>query len=208
MQPGTYTVSVVATYSEGSSPAALSAPVTLAAPKAKTKPRLVGPDVVGYRIGCRNGSWAWPGGASFTIEWLRGGKVRPGQTTTSYRIANADVGKKIACRVTLHATTGSLATATSSGSTAGVRLRLVKAPRIVGTPSVGSTLQCTTGSWTHTTKLTHTLVWRRDGTIISGASLPKHRVVAADAGHQLTCRVSVKVGPQTAWYRTASVLVR
>ena len=208
VQPGTYTVSVVATYSEGSSPAAVSAPVTLAAPKAKTIPRLVGPNVVGYRIGCRNGSWAWPGGASFTVEWLRGGKVRPGQTATSYRISNADVGKKIACRVTLHATTGSLASATSSGSTAGVRLRLVKAPRIVGTPSVGSTLQCTTGTWKHTTRLTHTLVWRRDGTIIRGASKPRRRVVAADAGRELTCKVSVKVGPQTAWYRTAGVLVR
>ena len=28
----------------------------------------------------------------------------------------------------------------------------------------------------------------------------------ADAGHQITCKVSVKDGPQSAWYRTASVL--
>jgi trypsin len=208
VQPGTYTVSVVAAYSEGSSTPAVSAPVTLAPPKAKTRPKLVGPNVVGYRLGCKNGSWAWPGGASFTVEWLRAGTVRKGQTSTSYRIGTADVGKKVSCRVTLHATTGPVASATSSGSTAGVRLELLKPPRIVGAASVGSTLQCTTGSWKHTGTLTHTLVWRRDSTIINGAKKPRRTLVAADRGHQITCKVNVKAGPQTAWYRTASVLVR
>jgi trypsin len=208
LQPGSYTVSLVAAYSEGSSVPAVSAPVTLAAPKAKTKPRIVGPNVVGYRIGCKNGSWAWPGGASFTVLWLRAGKLQAGKTSTSYTITSADVGKKIACRVTLHATTGSTASATSSGSTAGVRLKLLKHPRIIGTPSVGSTLQCTTGAWRHTGKLTHSLVWRRDGKIIAGAKKPKRTLAAADRGHQITCKVSVKAGPQTAWYRTASVRVR
>jgi secreted trypsin-like serine protease len=208
VQPGTYTVSLVAAYSEGSSAPAVSAPVTLAAPKAKTRPRLVGPNVVGHRIGCKNGSWAWPGGASFTVEWLRAGKLRKGLTSTSYKVGKADVGKKISCRVTLHATTGSVASATSSGSTSGVRLKLLKAPRIIGSTFVGSTLQCTTGSWKHTGKLTHTLVWRRDSKIIKGAKKPRRTLVSADRGHQITCKISVKAGPQTAWYRTASVFVR
>jgi secreted trypsin-like serine protease len=208
VQPGTYTVSLVAAYSEGASVAAVSAPVTLAAPTAKTKPRLVGANVIGYRIGCKNGAWAWPGGASFTVQWLRAGKVRKGQTSTSYKIGSADVGKKLSCRVTLHATTGSVASATSSGSTASVRLKLLKTPKIIGSPSVGNTLQCTTGTWKHTAKLTLSLIWRRDSKIIAGATKPKHTLVAADRSHQITCKVSVKTGPQTAWYRTASVFVR
>ena len=187
---------------------AVSAPVTLAAPKAKTNPRLVGPNVVGYRIGCKNGSWAWPGGASFTVEWLRAGKVRKGQTATSYRIANADVGKKIACRVTLHATTGSRRV----GDELGLDRRCAPQAREDSEDhrhaSVGSTLQCTTGTWKHTARLTHTLVWRRDSKIIRGAKKPRRTLVAADRGHQITCKVSVKAGPQTAWYRTASVFVR
>ena len=180
------------------------------APKAKTLPRIVGPNVKGYRIGCKNGGWIWPGGASFTIEWLRAGRVRKGFTSTSYTVGSGDVGKKLACRVTLHATTGSLATSTSASSTAGVRLKLLTAPKIIGTPSVGSTLQCTTGAWKHTGKLGVTLVWRRDSTIIAGAAAkkPKRTLVRADAGHQISCKVSVKAGPQTAWYRTASVFVR
>ena len=208
VQPGTYTVSLIATYSEGSSAAAVSAPVTLAAPRARTRPRIVGPNVVGYRIACKNGSWVWPGAASFTVQWLRAGKLRPGQASTSYKVGSADVGKKLACRVTLHATTGALASATSSGSTAGVRLTLVRAPRIIGAAHVGSTLQCTTGTWKHTGRLTSSLVWRRDGTIIRGATRGTRTLVQADAGHQITCKVSVKAGPQSAWYRTASMLVR
>jgi secreted trypsin-like serine protease len=206
VQPGTYTVSLVVAYSEGSSAAAVSSPVTLAAPKAKTKPKIVGPNVVGYRVSCKNATWVWPGGASFTVAWLRTGKLRPGQTGQSYKIGTADAGKKISCRVTLHATTGSVATATSASSTAAVRLTLLKAPKIVGSPVVGSTLQCATGTWKHTGTLALSLVWRRDSTIIKGANKPKHIVVQADAGHQITCKVSVKAGPQSAWYRTASVL--
>jgi Trypsin len=207
IQPGTYTVSLVAVYSEGSSVAAVSAPVTLAPPKAKTKPRLIGPNVVGSRIACKNASWAWPGGASFTVEWLRAGQPRAGQTSTTYTVGSADVGKKIACRVTLHATTGPVASATSATSTAALRLRLLKAPRIIGSAHVGSALTCTTGSWRHTGKLALSLVWRRDSTIIRGATKATRTLVAADAGHQISCKVNVKAGPQSAWYRTASTLV-
>lgn len=208
VQPGTYAVSVVAVYSEGSSAAAVSAPVTLAPPKARTRPRVIGPNVMGSRIACKNGSWAWPGGASFTVAWLRAGQPRKGRTSTTYKVGSADVGKKIACRVTLHATTGAVATATSSASTAALRLGLLKAPRIIGTARVGSPLTCTTGTWRHSGRLALSLVWRRDSTIIRGATKPTRTLVAADAGHQITCKVSVKAGPQSAWYRTASILVR
>jgi hypothetical protein len=208
VQPGTYTVSLVAAYSEGASAPAVSAPVTLAAPKAKTKPRVVGPNVVGYRIACKNGAWAWPGAASFTVQWLRDGRPRPSHTSTTYKVGSADVGRKISCRVTLRATTGSVASATSSSSTAGVRLKLVQAPRVIGAARVGSTLRCTGGTWKHTGKLTSSLVWRRDGTIIKGATSARRTVEQADAGHQISCKVSVEVGPQSAWYRTASMLVR
>jgi secreted trypsin-like serine protease len=207
VQPGTYTVSLIAAYSEGASVAAVSAPVTLAAPKAKTKPRVVGPNVVGYRIACKNGAWTWPGAASFTVEWLRNGTPRP-QTSATYKVGSADAGRKLSCRVTLHATTGSIASATSSSSTAGVRLKLVHAPKIIGTARVGSTLRCTGGTWKHTGKLRSALVWRRDGKIITGATRARRTVVQGDGGHQLTCKVSVRVGPQSAWYRTASVRVR
>ncbi len=90
-----------------------------------------------------------------------------------------------------------------------MRLTLLKTPKLVGSPVVGSTLACTTGTWKHTGKLTlSAAVWRRDSKIIAGANRPGACSSQADAGHQITCKVSVKAPAAAAWYRTASVLVR
>ena len=208
VQPGTYTVSVVAAYSEGSSAPAVSAPVTLKGPSAKTKPTLVGAQVVGYRLGCKNGSWNWPGSARFTVAWLRNGKPIPGQQATRYTVRSADVGKRLICQITLHATTGSIASAESKSVLAGVRLKLAKKPRLVGALSVGSPLVCATGTWAHTGALGIRVQWLRNAKVIAGATRGRRVLVRADAGAQIACKVTVTATGQSAWYRTASQLVR
>jgi secreted trypsin-like serine protease len=207
LQPGTYTVSVAAAYSEGSSLAVVSAPVTLARPKSKTRPRIVGPRVVGYTLGCVNGTWAWPGSASFRYAWLRNGRSIAGQSRGTYSVRPTDAGKKVACRVTLHASTGSTASAVSASVRPGIRLRLLRAPRLVGSASVGSSLVCATGRWRHTGHLGLSLVWRRDGHAIPKATHARYLVAPADAGHVLSCRLHVKVPDQTATYTTAGVQI-
>jgi secreted trypsin-like serine protease len=208
IQPGTYTVSLVAAYSEGSSAAALSAPVTLKPPRYKTRPKLAGAEVVGYRLGCKNGTWSWPGSASFTVAWLRNGKPIAGQKSTIYPVKQADVGTRLICQITLHATTGSTAKAESTSVLAGVRLKLAKKPKLVGPVAVGSPLVCTTGSWVHTGPLAITVQWLRSSTVIKGATRSRRVLVNADAGHQIACKVTVTATGQSAWYRTASRLVR
>jgi trypsin len=206
--PGTYTVSVVAAYSEGSSTPAVSPAVTLKPPHYKTKPKLSGAEVVGYRLGCSNGTWTWPGAASFTVAWLRNGEAIAGQKSTIYSVRQADVGKRLICQITLHATTGSTATAESKSVLAGVRLRLAKKPKLVGSGSVGSPLVCTTGSWTHTGHLAITVQWLRNSKLIAGANRSRRVLVHADSGRQIACKVTVTATGQSAWYRTASQLVR
>jgi trypsin len=208
IQPGTYTVSVAADYSEGASTPAVSAPVTLKPPKAKTKPKLSGAEVVGYRLGCTNGSWTWPGSATFTVAWLRNGKPIAGQKRATYSVKKADAGKRLICEITLHATAGSTATAESKSVLAGVRLKLGKKPKLVGSLSVGSPLVCTTGAWVHTGHLGIKLQWLRDLKVIAGASRARRVLVKGDAGHQIACKVTVTATGQSAWYRTASQLVR
>jgi secreted trypsin-like serine protease len=207
VQPGTYTISVVAAYSEGSSTAAISAPVTLKGPTARTKPTLSGAQVVGYKLGCRNGSWSWPGGATFTVAWLRNGKPISGERSTIYRVRTADVGKRLICQITLHATTGSTASAESKSVLAGVRLTLAKKPRLVGALRVGAPLVCATGSWTHTGALGIRVQWLRNGRVIAGAIRSRRVLAKADAGAQIACKVTVTATGQSAWYRTASRLV-
>ena len=208
VQPGTYTVSLVAAYSEGASLPAVSAPVTLAAPKAKTKPRVVGPNVVGYRIACKNGGWAWPGAASFTVQWLRDGTPAPGpdEPDLQGQIGGRRSEDLLPHHAARHHGLGRvrdelvLDRRRSPEARAGAEDHR-RGPRRLDAAVHGRHLEA------HG-QLTRSLVWRRDGTIIKGATRAKHTVEQADAGHQITCKVSVKVGPQTAWYRTASILIR
>jgi hypothetical protein len=207
LQPGTYTVSVMAAYSEGSSVPVLSAPVTLAPPRNRKRPSVAGPRVVGYRVACGYGAWAWPGAASFRVAWLRNGRPLTGKTGLTYRVQAADVGKRLACRVTLRASTGPTATAVSTAVTPGVRLRLLSAPQVRGSAAVGSTLLCTTGRWAHTGRLGLSVTWRRDGRAIAGGTSARHLVAAADEGHAISCKVRIRVTDQTATYTTGSIQV-
>lgn len=62
-------------------------------------------------------------------------------------------------------------------------------PRISGTPAVGEPLACSTGTWSGTPPV-FAYRWERDGVPIAAATAAGYAVAAADAGHDLTCRVT------------------
>jgi hypothetical protein len=62
-------------------------------------------------------------------------------------------------------------------------------PSIAGTPRVGNTLTCNIGVWNTPGSGTFAYRWRRDGVPLAAATA-KRKVVAADQGHKLTCRVT------------------
>lgn len=63
------------------------------------------------------------------------------------------------------------------------------APQISGTPAVGQTLACAQGSWTNLPG-SFGYQWLRDGGAIATATSADYTVTSADAGHQLSCRVT------------------
>jgi Ca2+-binding RTX toxin-like protein len=64
------------------------------------------------------------------------------------------------------------------------------APQISGTVAVGQTVTCSQGTWAGSDPITYTYTWLRDGTAVAGPQAgATYAVVAADAGHQLVCRV-------------------
>jgi secreted trypsin-like serine protease len=204
--PGSYGVAVTVIYSEGNSAPTGSAVVKVAAPKIKKRPTLSGAQIRGYRLGCTNGTWTWARDASFTVAWLRNGKVIPGQSSTIYSVKSGDVGKRLTCRVTIHTATTPVATANGDSRSvlAGVRLKLRKAPVLSGTAAVGSKLVCTAGTWTHTGAIGVQTQWLRNLKVIPKATRNRYVVTAADRGKQLACKVTVTATGQSAWYRTAS----
>jgi hypothetical protein len=95
----------------------------------------------------------------------------------------------------------------SEGSiTTGINAAMVPAapvntalPAVSGTPTVGSLLSCSSGSWTGESvgtlavgwPLTSPFAyqWLRDGGAIAGATSPAYLVQAVDVGHSLACEV-------------------
>jgi Carboxypeptidase regulatory-like domain len=63
------------------------------------------------------------------------------------------------------------------------------APALTGTPAVGQTLSCATGSWTNDPS-GYSFVWLRDGTPIAGQTGSAYTVQSADRGHSISCQVT------------------
>jgi trypsin len=206
--PGSYTVGITASYSEGASTAGISAGVTLAPPANAVKPFIKGTGLVGSTLTCHTGAWSWPGAATFAETWLRNGAAI-GVSASTYRVRAADAGKSVACRVQLKATSGPTATATSAPVRALLRLADTARPHIGGTRVVGSKLVCAPGTWAHTGTLRLGYRWLRNGRPLPGraARAVKRTVVAGDAGHRLSCRVVAKTAGQTASATSSAVPV-
>jgi hypothetical protein len=62
-------------------------------------------------------------------------------------------------------------------------------PSVSGNATVGSTLTCSTGSWTNE-PTSFVYSWQRDGNPIASASGPTYTITQADVGHYLNCNVT------------------
>lgn len=70
-------------------------------------------------------------------------------------------------------------------------------PAISGVATVGQTVSCSSGSWTNN-PLSFAYQWLLDSGSISGETGQSHVIAAAEAGHQLTCRVTATNGAGSA----------
>jgi hypothetical protein len=64
------------------------------------------------------------------------------------------------------------------------------APVASGTPALGQTLSCSTGTWTGSPKPTYSYSWLRDGAAIAGAVASTYTVQTADIGNGVACKVT------------------
>jgi Carboxypeptidase regulatory-like domain len=88
-------------------------------------------------------------------------------------------------------------TVQQGSTTPGINAALVRkepvntaAPVVAGTPAVGQTLSCSTGTWTGSPTLAYTYAWLRNGAVIAGASGSTYVVQTVDQGTGLACRVT------------------
>ena len=130
------------------------------------------------------------GGVGATYQWLRGGSAIAGQAGPAYTVTPADLGSVLSLRVTGSKSGWSDTVVTSNGiqAIAGPAPVATVAPGITGTPTVGSTLSATSGSWTQPS--TYGYQWRRNGAAIAGATGASYTLAPLDATQQITVLVT------------------
>ena len=163
------------------------------------KPEGVGIDgrpVVGESLSFREGFWGhW---ATFDLQWLRDGKAIPGAASYNYRLTSADLGAKIALRVTGSApgytsatvTTSALGPVTQQVTTPSTKkFTKIPTPTVSGTAQVGKTLTAKPGSWSPVpTSLTYQ--WYRSGKAITGATGRTYALAPSTKDGTITVRVT------------------
>jgi hypothetical protein len=193
------TVTVTATNSAGSASATSSSvtPVSAVAPPANTAaPAVTGTAQVGETLSCSDGTWTGTAPVTIAKQWQRdtaGDGVYAniaGATSSTYVLAPADHGHKVRCQVTA---TNLYGTATASSNATALVTTVAPAntavPVISGTPTVGSTLSASTGTWSNT-PASYAYQWKRGGTAIVGATSAQYVVQNADNGSTLTVTVT------------------
>ncbi len=169
----TIRVAVTATNSLGDSSATseTTSVVTIASSPSNTGlPTISGFAETGQTLSATPGSWESIDSPSYTYEWKRCDEhgeecaAIEGATSSTYLVAEADVGHKI--RVAVTATNSIGDAAATSGATALVTPPVPpsnsKAPTVTGLAKVGRTLSASAGTWsTPHTPLSYTYQWKR-----------------------------------------------
>ena len=152
------------------------------------RPTFDGITRVGGTLSVVTGAWS-PAATSFSYLWYRSGTKIAGQTKSSYKLTDADLGETIKVRVT----------GTRAGYTSAYRYSLASDEVKKGmtsytpiihdtTPQVGQLLTIKRGVW-QPEQVGYRYQWYRDGVAIAGATQRSYLVTASDYGKRLRVRV-------------------
>ncbi|HYF71217.1 MAG TPA: hypothetical protein VD864_00270, partial [Nocardioides sp.] len=162
------------------------------APVNTALPRVTGAPYAGRVLDCDPGSWDGAV-ASYELAWLRDGLPIAGADGSAYTVTARDVATELTCTVTARAANGASSAPTASEvfPIPGPHSPpyLLEPPAVQGTPSSGSIVRCTNGSWTGR-PTSYLRGWLRDGQLLPGTNAPEYLVTDNDRYHELTCRVA------------------
>ena len=175
------------------------------APTNTTPPLITGTAAVGSTLACASG--AWTGGPTYKYVWSRDGSAISGVITSTTPSRPSTEGDTLTCVVTASNLAGldDRRRALMWFRRSGALSVSTKAPTIAGTPKVGSSLTCLSGTWTGNP--TYAYSWNRDGIAIAGATSPSYTVQVADATDKLSCTLVATNAIGSATATTAAVSI-
>jgi hypothetical protein len=151
-------------------------------------PTITGTTTVGQRLRTVVGTWSkW---ANFSYVWTRNGEPIPGATGGAYTLTAADKGAVITFEITASRPgfVTAVRTSAATDAVAGIAFTTASTPTITGTTRVGKRLSAHTGSWSQSAVVS--FVWKRDGTVIEGATAVSYTLAPADVGARITVEVT------------------
>ncbi|MDF1488843.1 5'-nucleotidase C-terminal domain-containing protein [Tessaracoccus caeni] len=173
-----------------------------------TAPKITGKAVVGQTLKADPGTWSETG-VSFAYEWKLNGTAIKGASSSSYKVAKGDAGKKLTVTVTAAKEGFTSASATSKSVT--VKAKTVKntsKPKITGKAAVGHKVKASSGTWSEK-GLTYSYQWKLNGKKIKGATKSAYTVPTSAKGKKLTVTVTASaVGVVTTSATSKSVTVK
>jgi len=158
-----------------------------AVPSITSSPVITGNKQVGQTLSCSTGTWT-NAPTSYAYQWRRNSTNISGATSATYALVGADAANNINCLVTATNAEGSGVALSNTFTIDGVATN-TGAPVVSGLTTVGSTLSCTTGTWTYS-PTAYAYQWKRNGTNIGSATASTYLLVSADAGTSITCAVT------------------
>jgi hypothetical protein len=142
------------------------------------------------RLTADPGTWDDPA-ATFGYQWLRDGRTIGGATARTYTARQADIGHRVAVRVTA---TGAGGAGTATSDPVRVRratLVVQRRPGISGTRRYLHTLTVRRADWRQAVDARR-FQWLRDGRAIRGATRRAYRLGHRDVGHRISVRETAR----------------
>ncbi|RWN35778.1 hypothetical protein [Mesorhizobium sp.] len=163
-----------------------SAPPAIA-PENTALPAISGNAYVGSTLTASTGTWL-NGVDAYAYQWKADG-ANVGSNQNTYVPVSGDVGKVITVEVT--ATNAGGSTPASSAATSAVIAVPANtvAPAITGNALVGSTLTCSTGTWSGGGSQTYAYQWKSAGSNV-GSNQNTYVPVTGDVGNTITCTLT------------------
>jgi 5-hydroxyisourate hydrolase-like protein (transthyretin family) len=151
-------------------------------------PSISGTRQVGSTLTAFEGSWQPATGVTFEYQWLADGVEVPGAVGTSYALTSADLGRRLAVRVTASRPGYVSGSATSAQtSSIGVGTFTTTTPTVTGLVKVGELVTANPGTWSPAPD-SYSYMWLLgDAPVANG---PTFRIPASAARKLLSLRVT------------------